>query len=113
MKRILGDHRQMIDSFQEEHKGDLTSISAADTHNNRIEVTISDSGVGISPKNVKKVFAPFFINKLVGNGTRPGLSVCYGIFKNLGGEMSAFSAKGSGTIFRINLSVYTDCFNRK
>jgi two-component system NtrC family sensor kinase len=64
---------------------------------------VRDNGTGISPENLKKVFAPFFTTKPVGKGTGLGLSVCYGIIDRLGGEMEVASEKGVGTTFTIRL----------
>ncbi|MGE5445777.1 MAG: PAS domain S-box protein [Ignavibacteriales bacterium] len=68
-----------------------------------IEVSFSDSGPGISSKNLKKIFDPFFTTKPVGKGTGLGLSVSYGIIKEHGGEIYALSEEGRGATFIIEL----------
>jgi two-component system NtrC family sensor kinase len=68
-----------------------------------VRVSVKDNGVGISPENLKKVFAPFFTTKPVGKGTGLGLSVCYGIVDSMGGVMEVESEKGVGTKFIIRL----------
>jgi len=65
------------------------------------EVTISDSGVGISPQNLEQIFNPFFTTRA--NGTGLGLSVSYSIIKDHGGELVAESSPGKGASFRIVL----------
>jgi two-component system NtrC family sensor kinase len=68
-----------------------------------IEISFSDSGPGISSKNLKKIFDPFFTTKPVGKGTGLGLSVSYGIIKEHGGEIYALSEEGNGATFIIEL----------
>lgn len=69
-----------------------------------IEVTVSDTGSGISPKNVQKIFDPFFTTKEVGKGTGQGLSIAYGIVvEKHKGRISVKSDLGKGTTFSISL----------
>ena len=74
----------------------------------RVEVRVTDNGIGISPENMKKIFTPFFTTKPVGKGTGLGLSVCYGIVEGMGGNLDVTSRKGEGTTFVLTLPVSTD-----
>jgi len=65
-------------------------------------VEVTDSGTGIPPNIIEKVFEPFFSTKEVGKGTGLGLSTVYGIVKQTGGFVYADSAPGN-TSFRIFL----------
>jgi signal transduction histidine kinase/iron only hydrogenase large subunit-like protein len=60
-------------------EGTLTVSAEGDAES--VQVSISDSGIGIPREIVKKVFEPFFTTKLGGKGTGLGLAICYGIVK--------------------------------
>ncbi len=70
-----------------------------------VQVTVADTGCGISPENIEKIFDPFFTTKPVGEGTGLGLSVCRSIIKEHGGEINCESEPGVGTRFRILLPI--------
>jgi len=83
------------ESAQLSHKG----MPAADY----VRIDISDTGTGIPPDIVDKIFEPFFSTKEVGKGTGLGLSTVYGIVKQTGGFVYVDSVPGEGTSFRIFL----------
>jgi two-component system, NtrC family, sensor kinase len=64
-------------------------------------VAISDTGIGIAPENVAKIYDPFYTTKGVGQGTGLGLAVSYGIVQEHTGRISVESTPGRGTTFRI------------
>lgn len=66
-------------------------------------LSVADTGHGILPDAIPKIFDPYFTTKPQGKGTGLGLSVCYGIVKDLGGEIKVFSEVGKGTVFKIYL----------
>jgi PAS domain S-box-containing protein len=68
----------------------------------RIEIVVSDTGIGISKDNIKKIYDPFFTTKTAGKGTGLGLSVSYGIVREHGGNISVESNLGRGTSFRLD-----------
>ena len=66
-------------------------------------VDVADTGHGIAPEHLARIFEPFFSTKAVGSGTGLGLSTVYGIVKQTGGFVFVDSARGSGTRFSIYL----------
>jgi signal transduction histidine kinase len=70
-----------------------------------VEITVMDTGKGISPEFLPHIFDPFFSTKGEG-GTGLGLSVSYGIIKNHRGEIRVESKVGVGTTFTIELPIW-------
>jgi two-component system NtrC family sensor kinase len=66
-----------------------------------VEITIADTGCGISPENLDKLFEPFFTTKPVGQGTGLGLAVSQGIVQHHGGHIRVQSEVGKGSRFFI------------
>jgi len=64
-------------------------------------LSVSDTGVGISPGNLERIFDPFFTTKAQGKGTGLGLSMVFGIVKNHGGCVDVRSEAGAGSVFRV------------
>jgi PAS domain S-box-containing protein len=70
---------------------------------NFIEISVSDSGEGIAPENIKKLFQPLFTTKPKGIGL--GLVVCKNLVEANGGRIKVVSEPGKGTIFTLILPV--------
>ncbi len=73
----------------------------------RIAVEIADTGSGIPPDALPRLFTPFFTTKAAGVGTGLGLAICHRIVTGLGGEIQVESEVGKGTTFRVLLPAAT------
>jgi two-component system NtrC family sensor kinase len=69
----------------------------------KVVAEIRDTGEGIPPENLKRIFDPFFSTKPVGVGTGLGLAICHGIITSMKGEITVESTPGKGTSFRVLL----------
>ncbi len=66
-------------------------------------IRIRDEGEGIAEENLHRIFDPFFTTKKLGKGSGLGLSICYGIIKNHGGDIAVKSVLNKGSIFSVYL----------
>jgi two-component system, NtrC family, sensor kinase len=78
-------------------------VSTGTAEDGSLVAEISDTGIGIAPENVAKIYDPFYTTKGVGQGTGLGLAVSYGIVQEHAGRISVDSTPGHGTTFRITL----------
>jgi two-component system, NtrC family, sensor kinase len=81
-------------------------LHVATLANGHVEASVSDSGSGIAPENLKRIYDPFFTTKTMPKpgdrrGTGLGLSVSYGIIQEHAGKIHAESAMGAGTTFHL------------
>jgi signal transduction histidine kinase len=80
---------------------------SAEDYNEMIEVSVSDTGHGIAPEDLDKIFNPFYTTKEVGKGTGLGLTVVHGIVQEHGGHIFVESELKKGTTFRVRLPIAT------
>ena len=68
-----------------------------------VHIVFRDSGCGIPPEHIGKIFDPFFTSKDVGQGTGLGLAISHGIIEGHGGKITVQSVLGEGATFTITL----------
>jgi len=73
-----------------------------------IMITVSDTGIGMTPEVIEKAFEPFFTTKPFGGGQGLGLSTVYGIVKQYGGHIKIESTPGKGTKIIILFPAYSE-----
>lgn len=83
--------------------GTLTVATSTEKH--KVKITIEDTGVGMTAEVLEKIFDAFFTTKEQVRGVGLGLSVCYGILQDHGGEIVVESEPGKGSRFTIILPV--------
>jgi len=66
-----------------------------------VKLALSDTGYGIDPKHIDRIFDPYFTTKVMGEGTGLGLSVIQGIVKTHHGAVTVKSEPGKGTVFEV------------
>lgn len=73
------------------------------SHGSIVEISVCDTGVGISEENQRELFKPFFTTKEIGHGTGLGLATSFRIVQSWGGNISVSSQLGQGTTFTVNI----------
>ena len=106
------DKEQMTDVFLNIINNAIQAIDndgyvkiKSNVKNNLIVIDISDNGIGISQKNLDKIFKPFFSTKEYGKGTGLGLAFADRIVKEHKGKIKVKSTQGKGSTFSIELPV--------
>ncbi len=91
-----------LDAIEDEGEVRITALRAPE----HVEVLIQDTGCGIPPEHLARIFDPFFSTKEVGKGTGLGLSICQGIVEQHGGSIEIRSdGGGTGTTAAVRLPV--------
>jgi PAS domain S-box-containing protein len=85
-----------LDQFYAEKHADVTP-------GHYVLVAVSDTGAGMTPEVLEKVFQPFFTTKPLGQGNGLGLSMVYGFIKQSGGHISIYSEVDHGTSVKMYL----------
>ena len=82
---------------------EAANVAASADAPDRVKIAVSDSGTGIAPELVGKIFEPFYTTKGVGQGTGLGLSQVYGFARASGGEVFVDSVLDEGTAITLAL----------
>lgn len=85
-----------------EGEGEIT-ITTHPENDNTVNLSVEDTGCGIPPENMDKLFNPFFTTKPVGKGPGIGLAACYSIVREHHGVIEVASEVGLGTHFTVKL----------
>jgi len=96
MNLIINAHHAMPE-------GGKLAVRTGTVPGGRVFVEIEDTGTGISPEDVGRIFDPFYTTKEEGKGTGLGLSISRNIIESHGGMIGVQSTVGVGTIFRVVL----------
>ncbi len=79
----------------------------------QLKIEVQDTGSGISPENMGKLFTPFFTTKRQVKGVGLGLAVAYGIVQRHKGKIEVQSKEGEGTTFTIYLPIHLEELKEK
>ncbi len=94
--------RAIVSGNPEDHVVSVTTLRLPD---GRVAVDVTDSGVGMEPETVARMFDPFFTTRPIGKGIGLGLSLCYAIASSIKGAIEVRTAPGNGTTVRVLLQV--------
>ncbi|MGI8641334.1 MAG: ATP-binding protein [Pyrinomonadaceae bacterium] len=81
--------------------GGTITLTTSFDNEDEVVIEVTDTGSGIEPENLNKIYDPFFTTKGVGSGTGLGLAVSYGIVQEHAGTIETTSEVGFGTTFRL------------
>ncbi len=85
--------------------GRLDIIVRKVTGEEKVSVTVRDTGCGIPEENIKLIFEPFFSTNTDKGGTGLGLAITYGLIQDMGGQLELESKVGEGSAFIVTLPV--------
>jgi two-component system NtrC family sensor kinase len=95
----------LTNSIQAMPSGGKLRLVIDDTHVGLLKIDVIDTGMGIKPEHLQRIFDPYFTTKNLNEGTGLGLSVCFGIIKKHNGKIVVSSELGKGSTF----SIYLPC----
>jgi signal transduction histidine kinase len=96
LRRVL---EEALDAVDSSGRVKLTGRSAGDD----VVITVADTGGGIAPDDLRRIFEPFYTTKGRGKGTGLGLAICRELVAALGGAITVESAPGAGSTFTVRL----------
>ena len=96
---LLNLYLNAVDAMED--GGKLTVDFSSGSDRSDIHITVSDTGRGISPEHLTKVFDPYFTTKSSGTGL--GLAIAYNIVETMGGAIKVTSNPGKGTSFSVTI----------
>lgn len=101
---LLVNSVHAIEEAQKFNGGKVHFVSIeANQKKDKVQIRVGDTGTGISEKNLRDIFKPFFTTKEIGSGTGLGLATSYKLLQSWGGSVTVESKLGEGATFTINL----------
>jgi signal transduction histidine kinase len=91
-----------LNALRAMQRGGTLTVSARQMREEAV-ILVSDTGCGIAPADIGRIFDPFYTTAPVGQGTGLGLAICYWIVRQHGGSIGAESSLGQGTTFTVRL----------
>jgi signal transduction histidine kinase len=98
----------MLNAIQAMPEGGTLTLRTSADSDGKVKMEVQDTGVGISPENMSKLFTPFFTTKKEVKGVGLGLAVAYGIIQRHQGRIEVNSEMGKGSTFTISLNAYQE-----
>jgi two-component system, NtrC family, sensor kinase len=92
----------LSNAFDAVEPGGRVSVRAT-SEGEDVFITVSDTGPGIAPDDLRRIFEPFYTTKGRGKGTGLGLAICRELVAALGGAISVESSSGAGSTFTVRL----------
>jgi len=89
-------------------RGEACSACHGEVRGEFVELAVRDSGTGMTPEVIERIFEPFFSTKETGKGSGMGLSTTHGIVHEYGGHILVDSVEGEGTSVRVLLPAAAD-----
>jgi PAS domain S-box-containing protein len=96
---------EQAESKEKPENGEKVVTIRSFSENERVVVTVSDTGPGVPESILSKIFDPFFTTKKIGEGTGLGLSISYGIVKDHNGTIEVDLLAGKGATFRLTFPI--------
>jgi len=121
LSRFTGDFDQLrqvcanlvLNAIQAMPEGGRLTLRTSTSSDGQLKLEVQDTGYGISPENMRKLFTPFFTTKGKGMGVGLGLAVAHGIIQRHHGRIDVQSKVGEGTTFTIYLPLRQIISNEK
>jgi len=93
----------LSNAFDAVDRGGKVSMAARVENGDDVVITVSDTGAGIPPDDLRRIFEPFYTTKGRGKGTGLGLAICRELVAALGGSITVESTPGRGSTFVVRL----------
>ena len=114
LPRVLADRDRVVqiltnlvsNAYQYTQPGGSVTVSAHES-GQFVQIDVADTGPGIPPQILEKIFTPFFTTKAQGTGL--GLAICFKLIQMHNGDLRVTSDDRSGTVFTIELPACSTC----